>query len=262
VNPAIFIPRIKYNMPKSKSLLLFVMFCAFFIGSVAAKKEFTPLPGFKKVWVYGNTVNPSGLVIILSGDGGWVLGVVDVANALAQQNIMVVGVNTVSYLRYVRKQPGDCYNLSDDFQRLEKYIQKKYQVKSYHPPIIMGYSLGATFAYGILAQSIPGTFKGAVSLGFCYDYDTPKPLCPGAGLENRKRPGKGFDLLPSGHLKDPFVVIQGADDKTCPFCLAKKFSDETVASEIIRLPHIRHGSLSLRKWIPAILEACDRIMKL
>lgn len=224
----------------------------------AATKEHTPFPGFKKVWIYGNTVNPASVVIILSGDGGWLLGVVDLAKHLARQNALVIGVSSMPFMKHMEKQDSACYNMADDMVALSHFIQSKYHL-TYKKPVILGYSLGATLAYGIIAQAPAGTFKGAISLGFCYDLELAKPLCKGAGLEFSKRAKKGYDLLPASHLKDPFIIIQGADDRMCKFCLAKDFAVRTIHAEIWELPSIRHGSLGLRKWMPNILDAYGKV---
>lgn len=243
-----------------KKLLLVLIFGISAFSMKAATKVSTPLPGFKKVWIYGNIVNPSSVVIILSGDGGWVLGVVDAAKHLAKQNAMVIGVSCMPYMRHLEKQTTDCYDIARDIEELSLFIQKKYQL-TYIKPIILGYSLGATLAYGIIAQAPAGTFKGAISLGFCYDLELPKPLCKGAGLDCAKRPKKGYDLQPATHITDPFIIIQGVNDRMCKYCLAKDFSDKTPRAEIWELPNIRHGSLGLRKWMPKILEAYDKVLK-
>lgn len=242
-----------------RKLLLIMFFGIHVLSSKAALKEPTPLPGFKKVWIYGNTVNPSSVVIILSGDGGWVLGVVDLAKHLAKQNAMVIGVSCMPYMRSLKKQDVDCYPVATDIENLSIFIQKKYRI-NYIKPIIIGYSLGATLAYGIIAQAPAGTFKGAIALGFCYDVELPKPLCKGAGLEYSKRIKKGYDLLPAKHLTDPFIIIQGSNDRECKFCLAKDFANQTTNAEIIELPNIKHGGLGLRKWMPKIMETYARVL--
>ena len=150
--------------------------------------------------------------------------------------------------------------MATDIETLSRYIQQKYHLSTYINPIILGYSLGATLAYGILAQAPANTFKGAISLGFCSDLEMPKPLCKGAGLECIKRPKKGYDLLPVKNLKDPFIIIQGANDKECKFCLAKDFIDKTTNAEIVELPNIKHGGLGLRRWIPKVLIAYLKVL--
>jgi len=242
-------------------LLLFVVLSFSTIILKAGAKESTPLPGFKKVWIYGNTVNPTSVVIILSGDGGWVLGVVHAAKQLAKQNAMVIGVSCMPYIRHLRKLDIECYSTATDIENLSIFIQKKYHITNYIKPIILGYSLGATLAYGIIAQAPAHTFKGAIALGFCYDLELPKPLCKGAGLECSNRVKKSYDLLPSRHITDPFIIIQGVNDRMCKFCLAKDFVNQTTNAEIIGLPDIRHGSLGLRKWMPKILEAYRKVLE-
>lgn len=241
-----------------RNFLLMLITAMFAVPAGAVTKEHTPIPGFKKVWIYGNTVNPSSVVIIMSGDGGWILGVVDAAKHLAKQDALVIGVNCMPYLRYLRKQTMECYPMADDFVKLSVFIQNKYHIP-YIKPILLGYSLGATLAYGMLAQSPSGTFKGAIALGFCYDLEMPKPLCRGVGLESVKRAKKGFDLQPCKHLQEPFIIIQGARDKECKFCMAKDFANATVNAEIIELPNIKHGGLGLRKWMPTILQTYARV---
>lgn len=241
-----------------RNFLLMLFMGMNLIHARAAIKEHTPIPCFKKVWIYGNTVNPSSVVIILSGDGGWVLGVVDAARHLAKQNALVIGVNCMPYLRYLRKQHMECYPMADDIEKLSVFIQNKYHIP-YTKPVLLGYSLGATLAYGMLAQAPSGTFRGAISLGFCYDLEMPKPMCRGVGLESVKRVKKGYDLQPCKHLTEPFIIIQGGRDKECKFCLAKDFATATAHAEIIELPRIKHGGLGLRKWMPTILETYARI---
>lgn len=235
-----------------KGLLLPVLlFVSFPVKAVT--KESTPIPGIKKVWIYGDTVKPSSVAIILSGDGGWILGVVDLSRHLAKEHVLVIGVNCNSYFHYLKKQQDSCYSSANDLEKLSKFVQKKYRIP-YIRPVIIGYSLGATLAYGVLAQAQGGTFMGAISLGFCYDLDLPKSLCEGAGLKSSKRAKKGYDLLPAKHLTDPFVAVQGTKDKECKFCLASDFVSQTTNARIVELRNIRHGGLSLHRWIPAIME--------
>ncbi|MDP4209698.1 MAG: AcvB/VirJ family lysyl-phosphatidylglycerol hydrolase [Bacteroidota bacterium] len=224
------------------------------INAYASGKESTSVPGFKKVWVYGNTVNPSSVAVILSGDGGWVLGVVRLSHELAKQNVMVIGVNVMPYMRYLRKQPSDCFDMASDFDKLARNVEAKYHL-NYQKPVLIGYSLGATYVYGMLAQAQAHTFRAGLSLGFCSDLEEKKIFCRGAGLECVKREkGKGYDLQPVSYLQDPFVMIHGDKDPECNICKVKDFAGKTAHTEIMVLPGIRHGGLGLRRWMPTILE--------
>jgi type IV secretory pathway VirJ component len=173
---------------------------------------------------------------------------------------MVIGVSGKWYMMHLRKQNTGCYSLAADFEKLGKYIEEKYQIQ-YLKPVILGYSSGATLAYGILAQAPEHTFQGAISLGFCSDLNIKVPLCERGDLECRKLvKKKGFDLSPVKNLKDPFIVLQGTNDKTCQLCLAKDFVSQTPNAELFELYKIQHGALTLKKWIPKIIEAYELIL--
>ncbi len=76
-----------------------------------------------------------------------------------------------------------CQMIAADFESLSHQVQKEIGMSDYLVPVLVGYSSGATVAYATLVQSPPGTFAGALSLGFCADQDfSGANLCPGAGL--------------------------------------------------------------------------------
>jgi type IV secretory pathway VirJ component len=241
-------------------IFLFVILVFSFLPSKAVVKDPTPIPGINKIWIYGNTKNPSSVVIILSGDGGWVLGVVKVAKTLAKQNALVIGVSSMPYIRYLRKQDVPCYSISSDIENLSKYIQTQCHLHNYMKPVILGYSLGATLSYGTIAQAASNTYQGVIALGFCKDLELPKPLCKGAGLESTKRIKNGYDLLPDTLINDPFIILKGENDRMCKYCLASEFIDKMPHAKIIKMNNIRHGSLGLKKWIPQILETYHEIV--
>ena len=96
---------------------------------------------------------------------------------------------------------------------LSQYVQKKLGLPEYHPPILVGYSSGATLVYAVLVEA-PKTFPGAVSLGFCPDLLLKKPLCKGNGLEFTPGPkNRGAVFLPTKSLKTPWIVLQGDIDQ-------------------------------------------------
>jgi hypothetical protein len=244
--------------------MIFLLGLLFFAhSSVTVVKTATPVPGIHKVWVYGNTKNPSSVAIVLSGDGGWILGVVDVAKHLAKQNVMVIGINDMPYLKYQKKNKTDCFNMAADIDSLSHYIQNKYHINNYQKPVIIGFSLGATYAYGILSQAPPHTFKGAISIGFCNDINSPVPLCPEMGLTCTKRlKGKGYDLQAVNYLSDPFVIIQGEKDHECPICQSIAFMEQVPGSSLVQLQHVNHGGLSLHRWLPSILSTYQQVIGL
>ncbi|MCB4757520.1 MAG: virulence factor family protein, partial [Elusimicrobia bacterium] len=154
----------------------------------------------------GTPDHASNVVLFLSGDGGWNLGVVEMAQSLAALNALVVGIDTNHYLKQLSFSKEKCLYLADDFELLSKFIQKKYGFLAYKEPIIVGYSSGATLVYAILAQSPPNTFLGGISMGFCPDLRIPSPLCRGNGLAVKQDGNKAF-LLPTCTLQSPWIAF-------------------------------------------------------
>jgi len=134
------------------------------------------VPVFGKIYVYNRTTTPQNVIIMISGDGGWKFGVVGFSETFSDMNTLVIGVDIPRYFKNLRRRTDDCYNVAADFVELATVVEKKYDFPDYIPPVIMGYSSGATLVYGILSQARPGTFIGGISIGFCPDIELPKKL--------------------------------------------------------------------------------------
>jgi pimeloyl-ACP methyl ester carboxylesterase len=103
-----------------------------------------------------------------------------------------------------------------------------------------GWNLGVVYA--ALVQSPPGTFAGAISLGFCPDQDFGGAApCPGAGL--RYLHGKKNDLIfePAKTLRQPWIALQGEQDQVCSPAAVDDFGAQTAESQVIKLPKVGHG---------------------
>ena len=142
---------------------------------------------FGKVTVYYQSPLPSHVVLFVSGDGGWNKGVVDMARELASLDALVAGIDITHYLRELERSPENCSYPAADFELLSKFLQKKMDFPVYVPPVLVGYSSGATLVYALLAQAPPDTFRGAISMGFCPDLPLVKPLCKGKGTGVEER---------------------------------------------------------------------------
>lgn len=126
----------------------------------------------------------------------------------------------------------------------------------------MGYSSGATLVYGILVQAPANTFKGAISLGFCPDLKTNKPLCAGSGLKmHALAPKSTWYLEPDEKLTAPFIVLLGLDDKVCPYKDTENFMKRVNNGEIIPLPKVGHGLAVQKNYLPQLLSAFEKINK-
>ena len=128
-------------------------------------------------------------------------------------------------------------------------------------PILAGYSSGATLAYTTLVQSPPGTFKGALSLGFCPDLPWDKPMCPGdgPGLAADRGRREGYVFRPVHGLKDPWIALQGTIDQVCDAGVTRSFVGKVPGAELIELPKVGHGFSVERNYVTQMMAAFDRL---
>ena len=219
---------------------------------------------FGSVYVYIPEGKPKSVAIYLSGDGGWELGVINMARALRDQGAVVIGANVRRYLASLGEtaaKPGaPCTNIAADFEALSHQVQKEIGMREYHVPVLVGYSSGATIVYAALVQSPPGTFAGALSLGFCADQDfAGAELCPGAGLHYKPNQQHELVLAPATDLKQKWIAFQGQKDEVCSAKLADDFAAQVTNGEVVRLPLVGHGFSVERNWMPQFRAAYARL---
>jgi type IV secretory pathway VirJ component len=246
-----------------KVFLFLIVFALIPVSESAAvsKPDSLTVPVFGKVFVYKQTVLPRNVVILISGDGGWKFGVVGFAETFSEMNTLVIGVDVQGYFKNLRSRPGECYVVAADFVQLATDIEKKYDFPEYKPPLIMGYSSGATLVYGILAQARPGTFIGGISLGFCPDIELPKMLCQTNGLTERVDvTGKSYFLQPDARLGNQWIVLQGKLDKICSYPDVADFVKKTTDAELIALPDVGHGFSKWADFMPQWKDAFNRLI--
>jgi type IV secretory pathway VirJ component len=228
-------------------------------GSVCDTVNIAP---FGKVFIYNQTITPVNVIIMISGDGGWKSGVVGFAKSFSEMNTLVIGVDILRYYKDLRQRTDSCYNVAADFVQLATGIEKKYNFPDYKPPVIMGYSSGATLVYGILAQARPGTFIGGISLGFCSDIELPKILCQVNGLiEKVNTKGKIYFLQPDAKLGNPLIILQGKLDKVCSYSEVVDFVNKTADAELITLPNVGHGFSKWSDFMPQWKDAFNRLIE-
>jgi len=228
----------------------------------AAKVDSVKFGNFGKVYLYHPKTMPEAIVLFVSGNGGWESGAIDMASQLAAQGALVVGIDIRHYMGALKKQKNACYYPAGDFESLSLYLQKKFRFPNYLKPILVGYSSGATLVYGILAQAPANTFKGAISLEFCRDFKSDKPLCSGKGLKMHVvKAGKIWDFDPCDNLTAPFIVIKGSDDKVCSYDDIKSFLQQVNNSELISLPKVGHDFEVQKTWLPQLLLAYNKVKK-
>jgi type IV secretory pathway VirJ component len=215
---------------------------------------------FKDITVYRPEGTPKSFVLFLSGDGGWNLGVVDMAQALVEQGAMVVGINTPKLLANFEQDGGQCVYPDGDLENLSHWVQAYYHLPTYLSPILVGYSSGATLAYATLAQAPKDTFAGALSLGFCPDLNLHKPLCKGSGIESEKRSdGHGVNFLPAKNLGDPWIALQGGIDQVCSPQATQDFAAKVPGAEVVMLEKVGHGYSVPEHWMPQFKAAFAKL---
>lgn len=193
-----------------------------------------------------------GVVLFLSGDGGWNLGVVDMAKALTQQGVLVAGLSTPTLVKSLEANHDKCINPNFALMALAQDVEHKMGLPRYIKPILAGYSSGATIAYVALAQAPVGIYRGAVSLGFGADINGTKPWCAARGLTVKPiaKPEKGWLFGPVPHLSAPWLVLQGMDDQVVSPSDTKAFTSGIPEAQLIELPKVGHGFSVQSRWMP------------
>jgi type IV secretory pathway VirJ component len=198
---------------------------------------------FGDVRVFHGASSPDRIALLLSGSAGWEARDSMLARVLADSGrAWIFGIDLRVYLRDMAATHGRCAYCAADFEGLSHSAEKRMGLSDYRVPALIGEAAGGTLAYAVLAQSPPGTFAGAVSLGFCPQLRAPKPLCPGTGLTSRARRDGGstggaeMELLPFPGLGEPWMVLPRDEAGTCPIDAAKAFAAVIPNAKVIALP--------------------------
>lgn len=210
------------------------------------------------------------VAIFADGDGGWNEGINDMAQLLANEDTLVAGIDSPTYIAALNDAKDHCVYIAADFENLAHAVEKRYQLKTYMVPVISGYSSGASLAYMALAQAPQGTFKGGLSLGFCKDTDLHRPVCrgrglstkPGAPLPDTKQPQlPSTVLLPMPQLSEAWTVLQGLTDQACPLPGISAFTQQIPGVNLVQLPKVGHGFGVGKNWHPQFQTAYRELQK-
>lgn len=242
--------------------LVLLFFCLLLPQTTVASEDGFFFGRFGKVAIYRKSPQPSQVVIFVSGDGGWNLGVIDMAKALSALDALVAGIDITHYLKQVAASGEKCAYPAADFESLSKFLQKKYNFPAYVQPLLVGYSSGATLVYATLVQSPPNTFGGAVSMGFCPELPLTKPFCKGSGLEWKPgAKGKGCSFLPAKTLLNPWIAFQGTIDHVCDAAMVENYVRQVTNGKIVLLPKVGHGFSVQRNWLPQFIGVFRDILQ-
>jgi type IV secretory pathway VirJ component len=251
-----------HNVRPMKPLLLASLLVLALVSptaAVAAVEETFTLEPFGTVTVYHQTPRPSHVALFISGDGGWNLGVVDMARELAGMDALVAGVDIRHYMKASTASPDKCWDPGTDFADLGKAIEKRFGYSGRVEPVLVGYSSGATIVYAAMVQAPPHTFRGGLSLGFCPDLIVNHPICKGRELSWIRDPhGKGVDFEPAP-LEDRWLAFQGDIDQICTPEDTRTYLSKVRNGELVWLHKVGHGFSVPKNWMPQFKEGFAKV---
>jgi type IV secretory pathway VirJ component len=190
---------------------------------------------FGEVPVFRPAGEPSQVVILLSGNQGVGAQETEVAKALAASGALVLAVDVPRYIASGIETKARCVYPGTELHQLGQNGEARSNLPVYRPPLLVGIGTGSTLAFATLAQSAPGTWAGAVSLGFCPVFTAAKELCRVGDLEwDPKWTGPGTRLLPDRKLATPWIVLDTPGAAGMPGCPAVSAPD--IAAIIAAMP--------------------------
>ncbi len=222
---------------------------------------------FRELTIYRPKGPATSVALFVSGDGGWNLGVVDMARHLLDMDALVVGIDIRDYLKVVNATANSCRNFAVDFEGLAHEVERRFKLPAYLPPILIGYSSGATLVYATIVQSPKGTFDGAMSLGFCPDLAMTQKICKGSGLAYdidygksvSPKVAKGVLFKQAAQNATPWVAFQGEVDQVCDPPATRAFVEATAKAELVWLAKVGHGFSVERNWLPQFRSAYKKL---
>ena len=121
------------------------------------------------------------MVIYVSDRSGWSARDDAVAASLRKDGDVVLGVDLAADAEALDAADGVCLYVVGELTDLAQTAQRRLDIQTYLPPILVGTGEGATFAYAALADAPVNTLGGvAVAAGFENKLTLKLPFCPGA----------------------------------------------------------------------------------
>jgi type IV secretory pathway VirJ component len=232
------------------------------INSNATTVDTLLVGDFGKVRIFTTHNVPNSFVLLVSGSEGWNKELTEIAHNIKAQGALVAGIDLKHYLKQINTTKSRCIYPAGDFESLSMDIQKKYKLNLYLAPVLVGYSTGANFVYGVLAQSPPETFKGAITFGFNPEISTSYQFCEGNGLKSiRIKNKKSYALESCSKLSDPFIVLQGTGEQSKTIDALKVYMSEIRSSELILLPAVKAIFSDTVNWLPKFRFAYSKILR-
>ena len=215
---------------------------------------------FRDFLVYRPAGPAMSFVLLLSRDEGWTPTADTMARTLVQRGALVTGIDWAKFKANLEADADQCISPDGDLENLSHFVQAYFHTPTYLAPLLVGVNSGAGMAYAMLAQAPRNTFAAALTFDFCPTFNLEKPLCKGSGLEFiRDARGRGVKLLPINNLANPWVNLQGGDDKVCPASAARDFVSRIRGAAMVMLPGAGHDFGSPPGWVPQYTAAYDSL---
>jgi phosphatidylglycerol lysyltransferase len=218
-------------------------------AGVVQKTMQLPAVGNATVYVPADLSRVKRVVLFLSGDGGWELGVVDMALRLAPSAI-VAGISLPSYQR-ASSTGSSCWYPAGELEAAAQHLEKSLGVAEYIHPTLVGYSSGASLVYAVLAQAPPSSFAGGVSIGFCPSVEISRSICgrdgwrPSAGKEEGRTVQK---LPPVTRAIPPWKILHGTIDQVCSPTDVSSFVSQVPTAHLDMIDKVGHGFSVTSRW--------------
>lgn len=219
--------------------------------------------GFGEVAVYKPNGPGKGLALFASGDGGWNLGVLDMAHEAAGLGYWVAGFSTPQFLKGLDGGDGDCSDADGLLAKLGSVLVRELDLPVDTRPIVIGYSSGATIVYAVLAADAGQRLGGGVSLGFCPDLLMKKPFCAGNGgltQQRQQQPPFGYVFDKHETVDARWRILQGEADQICDPRFASEFADGQTDSKAVMLPKVGHGFGVPKNWMAQYRATLEELL--
>ncbi len=153
------------------------------------------------------------VVLLFSDVSGWSANDDKSARALADQDILVAGIDLHHYAAELAKPRDKCSYLAGEFEDYSHELQKQFSRARYHLPVLVGAGQAAGLLYGVTAQGSSGTFLGLVTIGFTPTWKPLIRLCQSYGLRYEAAKAKDVILKPTEQLSTPWIAISFGNDQ-------------------------------------------------
>lgn len=211
---------------------------------------------FGTVRLYSTLPHPTQVILLISGEHGWDRTMTDIAQQASRLDALVAGVDLPQYLHALSEMDAWCSYPGEDFQALNKFLQKQFAFSAYTLPVLVGYEVGAAFAYATMAQAPPDMFQGVISLEFCPELTLQKPLCQWNGLRWKFPPqGTRYTMAPASALSAPWVVLRTPQRARCTAGPTSEFANMAPHSHVTFIDLPPHAFGAPEHWISQFTNA-------